>query len=270
MPHHPSYHEIISGKEAERRLTENSEGNCYLTRYSESEEKYVVSAIVSHRGMREPVHFVLEIDSEAPSYSFKGSEKIFRTIDELLTYYEQYPLNEEIRSIGSICHPPESPDQPLEPRRQRRCTMPSPRQQAFPPLSEEPQNQNEVHQLIEMQKELIEFVKLQQEAFNDERELLKQHIRQMEEQRREEQRREDQPREEQRREEQRREDQPREEQRREEQRREEQEREKQPREEQRREEQEREEQPREEQRREEQGNKDQRREEPRRKICSIQ
>lgn len=38
----PSYHGAITGEEAERKLREHG-GNCYLTRYSESREVYVLS-----------------------------------------------------------------------------------------------------------------------------------------------------------------------------------------------------------------------------------
>ena len=190
MPHHPSYHGKISGKEAEQRLSENSEGNCYLTRYSENNKSYAVAAKISQNGMVQPVHLVLEIDSEDSSYSLEGSGKPFRTINELLKYYEQNPFNEEIRSIGSICCPPESPDQPPEQRRQRTHMIPTLRQQDFPPLPQEPQIKNEVQMLLEMQKGLIETVKQQQELF-------KQQLRLIEEKRRDEERREEQPREEQ-------------------------------------------------------------------------
>ena len=202
MPHHPSYHGKISGKEAERRLTEHSEGNCYLTRFSEHNESYAVSAIISHYGTRELVHLVLDIDSEASSYSFERSGKVFRTIEELLSYYQHNPLNEEIRSIGSICYPRESPDQPPEQRRQRTRMIPSPQQQDFPPLPEEPGNQNEVHQLIEIVKQQQEAFTKQMEAHEKELKeeratrdelmethekkldkLYKQHRKQMEEQR---------------------------------------------------------------------------------------
>ena len=263
MPHHPSYHGKISGKEAEQRLTEHSEGNCYLTRFSENKKSYAVSAKISHNGMVQPVHLVLEIDSEDSSYSLEGSRKPFQTINKLLKYYEQNPFNEEIRSIGSICYPSKSPDPPPELQRQRKQTIPSPYQPDCPPLPEEPQNQNGVHQLMEMQKELIETHK---KELKEQRELFKQQLSQLENQRRKDQRKEEERREEQRREDQRREEER--EQRREEQRREDQRREEER--EQRREEQRREEQRREEQRREEQRREEQRREEQRRRICSIQ
>ena len=86
MPNHLSYHGELTSKEAEERLSMAmaSGGNCYLTRYSKTQESYVLSTIVVHDGIREPVHIKLNIDTEKGCHSLDGTEKIFRTLDELL------------------------------------------------------------------------------------------------------------------------------------------------------------------------------------------
>ena len=110
MPNHPSYHGDLDGKEAEKRLLEKSKSlgsNCYLTRYSQPQSSYVVSAIVFHQGTETPVHIKLIVDNDNNRYSLDGSEKIFSTLDELLEYFKRTPLNAEIRGLGTLCLPPD-------------------------------------------------------------------------------------------------------------------------------------------------------------------
>ena len=80
--------------------------NCYLTRYSKGTESYVVSALIHHKGSPTSVHIKLNIDKDN-IYSLDGSEKIFRTLDELLDYFENNPLSSEIRGLGTPCLPPD-------------------------------------------------------------------------------------------------------------------------------------------------------------------
>ena len=90
--------------------------NCYLTRYSETQESYVVSAIVYHQGIPTPVHIKLNIDTDNNSYSLEGTEKTFRTLDELLNYFEQNPLSHDIRELGTPCLPPDKSQHRTLPR----------------------------------------------------------------------------------------------------------------------------------------------------------
>jgi len=104
MPNHPSYHGELNSKEAEGRLSMVSGslgGNCYLTRYSKNNESYVVSALVYHNGGYTPVHIKLNIDTEKNCHSLEGTEKVFRTLNELLGYFEQNPLSSDIRGLGT-------------------------------------------------------------------------------------------------------------------------------------------------------------------------
>ena len=109
MPNHPSYHGELTTKKAEERLSMAmaSGGNCYLTRYSKTRESYVLSTIVFHNGIREPVHIKLNVDTEKGCYSLEGTKKIFCTLNEFLNYFENNPLSPDIRSIGSPCLPPD-------------------------------------------------------------------------------------------------------------------------------------------------------------------
>ncbi len=112
MPNHISYHGELDSKEAERRLSMaqvQAQGqayscNCYLTRYSKNRESYVVSALVYHNGNQTPVHIKLNIDNEN-GHSLEGTMKIYRTLDELLHYYESNPLSHDIRGLGAPVTP---------------------------------------------------------------------------------------------------------------------------------------------------------------------
>jgi len=120
MPNHQSYHGELSSNEAERRLLDTSgplEGsNCYLTRYSNTNDSYSVSAVVHPKGSQKLVHLKLSIDTDQNCYDLEGSQKRFRTLDELLNYFEQNPLSSDIRALGTPCLPPDTTQHGTLPR----------------------------------------------------------------------------------------------------------------------------------------------------------
>ena len=73
----------------------------YITRYSDKKEKFVLSiAYPSSEGNQEIIHLVLAIDNEVPSYAMKGSGKSFQSVEEMLVYYENNPVNQTWSNIG--------------------------------------------------------------------------------------------------------------------------------------------------------------------------
>ena len=96
---HRSYHDAITGDEAERRLEQHG-GHCYLTRYSQIRGCYVLSVYKQHR-LTSAVkdHYEIVIESRK-KYRIKGKTKTFDSIQSLLGYYEQNRIDPTLRSIG--------------------------------------------------------------------------------------------------------------------------------------------------------------------------
>ncbi len=100
-----SYHGVIAGKEAERRLLGKKE-KCFLTRYSARQNCYVLSVRFLEGRFSTVKQFkifdedMIWVDSE---------DKIikFRNFQELTAYYTENPLTHESDStIGHICPRP--------------------------------------------------------------------------------------------------------------------------------------------------------------------
>ena len=73
----------------------------YITRYSDKKDKFVLSVTYpSSEGNQEICHFLLAIDNEVPSYAMKGSGKSFQSVEEMLVYYENNPVNQRWSNIG--------------------------------------------------------------------------------------------------------------------------------------------------------------------------
>ena len=115
MSEHRSYHGPLNGDEAEHILKQNAEPNCYLTRYSNNRQSYILSVINAER---KSSHFQLIIDNDVPSYEIKGTQKKHNSLDDLLNYLERTPLSPTIRSIGKPCLPP-GQQQPIPQERQQ-------------------------------------------------------------------------------------------------------------------------------------------------------
>ena len=100
-----SYHGIISGREAERRLLGKKE-KCYLTRYSARHTCYVLSVRFLEGRFSTVKHFkicdedMLWVDSDDKMIKFQ-------TLQELTSYYTENPLTHESYStIGVTCQKP--------------------------------------------------------------------------------------------------------------------------------------------------------------------
>jgi len=101
MPNHRSFHGSITGEQAEYILSKTAEQQCYLTRYSSNHRAYILS-------VKEPMtpnilHYKLSIDNTAQNYEIQGTGVAFRSFEELLSFYEQSPIDATVRSIGSPC-----------------------------------------------------------------------------------------------------------------------------------------------------------------------
>ena len=98
MGEHPSYHQVITRDEAERRLRQRG-GRCYLTRYTEKHKSYVLS-VYEHRRPQDSIqHFKLAFKEEG-RMQVGGTGMIFDNIQSLLEHYEQNRLNYNFKNIG--------------------------------------------------------------------------------------------------------------------------------------------------------------------------
>ena len=92
----------MTSKQAEQTLA-NKEGDCYFIRFSNTHKKYMLS--VSKKSVDDTVifrHFPIDIANKFDlcEYEIEGSEKKFDDITELLHYYEENPLTDEIENLG--------------------------------------------------------------------------------------------------------------------------------------------------------------------------
>ena len=103
IPDHWAYHGAITGNIAEKKLRAQR-GACYLFRYSEAKKHHLVSV----KSRDNQVHHVkLEIyakkDSQSRLYRLGGSDKSFKSLNELIKYYRKNTLSPYIRSLGEPC-----------------------------------------------------------------------------------------------------------------------------------------------------------------------
>ena len=102
MGEHSSYHQAISGVEAERRLRKFGR-HCYLTHFSDRNRCYVLSVYQNLEPVDTIKHFKITITS-GQKYLIDGKDKeIFPTIKQLLKYYESHRIDPALRSIGQKC-----------------------------------------------------------------------------------------------------------------------------------------------------------------------
>lgn len=96
---HSSYHGTMNGDEAEATLQEQQGCDCcYITRYSEVRDEYILSVL--HREEGESVFKNFIIISNENDYEISGSEEKFSNLDELLEFYRKHPLIHHIDGIG--------------------------------------------------------------------------------------------------------------------------------------------------------------------------
>ena len=100
MDHHSSYHQSIPGDEAERRLREFN-AHCYLTRFSDRHECYMLSVFQRQRPTDVIKHFKIIIKDDG-KHMIDGKDEEHNSIGQLLTYYEDEnsKLDPSFRTIG--------------------------------------------------------------------------------------------------------------------------------------------------------------------------
>lgn len=92
---HSSYHQSITREEAEKRLKKCG-GHCYLTRFSRTNEKYILS-VYQEKPTKTIEHYKITIH-ECVRLEDKG--KSFSNIAELLTFYENNRVSPAFKNIG--------------------------------------------------------------------------------------------------------------------------------------------------------------------------
>ena len=98
MDEHPSYHGSITSEEAKRRLNMHG-GLCYLTRFSESHQHYMLS-VYQDEPTEVIKHFRLLIDRNRDCAQIQGMEQSFKNISRLLSHYESKRIDPAFRNIG--------------------------------------------------------------------------------------------------------------------------------------------------------------------------
>lgn len=97
---HSSYHQALTGEEAERRLKQCG-GHCYLTRYSKKHKCYVLSVYEDEIPPSEPTieHFEIVIQNFSKLH-IRNKTQTFNSIHLLLQHYEHKRIDPALRSIG--------------------------------------------------------------------------------------------------------------------------------------------------------------------------
>ena len=74
--------------------------DCYLTRYSETREKFTLS-VCTRKGTFQNFEIIIEGNHKGEStYEISGTEEKFPDIAALLAFYKKNPLNPHIDEIG--------------------------------------------------------------------------------------------------------------------------------------------------------------------------
>lgn len=98
----PNFYGILDIAEAEQLLREQNRECCHLIRYSIAREENVLSVCMRKRGDVKFHHFyILTKGKDADIiYEILGSGRKFPTVDELLKFYKENPLNHNVDTIG--------------------------------------------------------------------------------------------------------------------------------------------------------------------------
>ncbi len=101
MDEHPSYHEEITGDEAEKRLKLCS-NHGYLTRHSKKNQSYVLS-VHKQTGLEDVFkHFpILFTNGDSKMYQIGVGCKEFANLLEMLNFYERNRIDPSLKSIGT-------------------------------------------------------------------------------------------------------------------------------------------------------------------------
>ena len=101
---HPSYHGAMEGNESHTELKQHSK-SCYLTRYSERRNVYVLSMTkYSDNGQRTFQHFTVDIRNQNNkiTYEIRGADMQFNYLSDMLSFYESHPVTHTTSNIG-VC-----------------------------------------------------------------------------------------------------------------------------------------------------------------------
>lgn len=91
-----------------RRL-KAAQRDCYLLRYSDNQKKYLLLVLKRGLGQDRGNDLIKEFEIltiNGEKCKINGASKSFRTLDELLSYYNTVPIHPSISSLGEICHSP--------------------------------------------------------------------------------------------------------------------------------------------------------------------
>ena len=98
MAEHDSYHERITGEEAERRLRSRGR-NGYLTRYSKEKKSYVLTVFKEQTPEDVVMHLKIII-TDRGQHKIEGKDMSFANIKTLLEHYEQNRIDPALKTIG--------------------------------------------------------------------------------------------------------------------------------------------------------------------------
>ena len=96
MGEHDSYHQAITCEEALRRLKKCTEHG-YLTRYCEEQKCYALSV---YQRLPNGVFKEFKIECENSVYIISGKSTTFKSIGELLDFYEKNRIDPALKNIG--------------------------------------------------------------------------------------------------------------------------------------------------------------------------
>ena len=100
LGYHTSYHQSIPGDEAERRLRQ-FHAHCYLTRFSDRSDCYVLLVYMQQTPIDVMKHFKIIIKDG--KVLIDGKDEEFDDISQLLAYYENNRIDPALESIGRNC-----------------------------------------------------------------------------------------------------------------------------------------------------------------------
>lgn len=99
-----SFHGALNAEEAKIRLVKQDNHCSYLTRYSESMEKHILSVLIQKEDEDVFQNFHIKVEHNQvgdTTFEIDGTGKKHDSIEELLQYYKDHPLNYRIERIGT-------------------------------------------------------------------------------------------------------------------------------------------------------------------------
>ena len=100
MDPHASYFRAITGEEAETQLKKSGH-HCYLTRFSERKNCYVLSVYQKRPYVMKHFHIVFtDYHGQRREYQIEGTEEAFGSLDDMLRHYEKNQIDPSLMSIG--------------------------------------------------------------------------------------------------------------------------------------------------------------------------